>query len=30
MKIWKIKETEEFPASDANSMPYTYAIYERQ
>ncbi|MBI5010669.1 MAG: dihydrofolate reductase [Bacteroidia bacterium] len=29
MKIWKIKEKEEFPASDANPVPYTYIIYER-
>jgi dihydrofolate reductase len=29
MKIWKIKEKEEFPVSDTNPFPYTYVIYER-
>jgi dihydrofolate reductase len=30
MKIWKIKEKEDFPAGDTNAIPYTYIIYERQ
>ena len=29
IKIWKIIEKEEFPASDTNAIPYTYVIYER-
>jgi len=29
MKIWKIKEQEDFPAGDTNAIPYTYVIYER-
>ena len=30
MKIWKIMEKEDFAINDSNSIPYTYAIYERQ
>jgi dihydrofolate reductase len=29
LKIWKIKEKEDFPAGDTNVIPYTYVIYER-
>ncbi len=29
MTIWKIKEREDFPATDSNSIPYSYVIYER-
>jgi len=29
MKIWKIMEKEDFAINDSNSIPYTYAIYER-
>ena len=29
MKIWKIKEREDFPATGSNSIPYSYVIYER-
>lgn len=30
LKIWKAKEREDFPASEANSIPYTYVIYEQR
>jgi len=29
LKIWKILEKEDFPASDTNAIPYTFIIYER-
>lgn len=29
MGTWKIKEKEEFPVTDSNTIPYSYIIYER-
>jgi dihydrofolate reductase len=28
LKIWKVVEEEDFPVSETNPVPYTYAIYE--
>ena len=30
LKIWKIREREEFKAGDGNEIPYTYVVYERK
>jgi len=30
LKIWEATEKEEFVASDSNTIPYTYTIYERK